>query len=240
MPFRTIENQRLYQRVAQQVAELIRSGEIATGNRLPPERDLAKRLGVSRPIVREAMIALEIADLVEIRTGSGVYVKPAAAADMPARQEVRLRFDAGPGPFELLSARLLIEPVIAAEAARLASRQEMEEMERTIEDLVKSPDHEASLEADREFHFLIATASRNSVLVSIVEELWAGMLGPLFETVSLRTGLTATLDMTVEDHRAIVASIASRSSAAARKAMQRHLEHVRTILASFDEESQEA
>ncbi|MGE4248991.1 MAG: FadR/GntR family transcriptional regulator [Parvibaculaceae bacterium] len=227
--------------MAQQVAELIRSGEIATGNRLPSERDLAKRLGVSRPIVREAMIALEIADLVEIRTGSGVYVKPATTmADLPARPEVLLRFDAGPGPFELLSARLLIEPVIAAEAARLASRQEMTEMERTIEELVKSPDHRASLEADREFHILIATASRNSVLVSIVEELWAGMLGPLYETVALRTGLTATLDMTVQDHRAIVAGITSRSSAAARKAMQRHLEHVREILASFDEESQDS
>lgn len=237
MPFQTIENQRLYQRVAQQVAELIRSGEIAMGNRLPSERDLAKRLGVSRPIVREAMIALEMADLVEIRTGSGVYVKPAdATTEPPQRQEVRLRFDAGPGPFELLSARVLIEPVIAAEAAQLASRQEMENMERTIDEMVRSPDHQTAINADREFHYLIASASRNSVLMSIVDELWAGMVGPLFETVSVRTGLTATLDMTVEDHRVIVASIVNRSPAAARKSMQRHIEHVRAVLNSFEED----
>ena len=236
MPFHAIENQRLYQRVAQQVAELIRSGEVATGNRLPPERELAKRLGVSRPTVREAMIALEIADLVEIRTGSGVYVKAAASTGEPARQDTRLRFDAGPGPFELLSARLLIEPAIAAEAARLASRQEIDEMALTIEALERAPNHQRSLDADRDFHVLIAGASRNGVLASIVEELWAGMLSPLFETVSARTGLTAMLDMTVEDHRAIVAAIATRAPAAARKAMQQHLEHVQKILSSFDDE----
>lgn len=238
MPFHAIENQRLYQRVAQQVADLIRSGEIAAGNRLPPERDLARRLGVSRPTVREAMIALEIAGLVDIRTGSGVYARPADAEEQPARPDARPRFDSGPGPFELLAARLLIEPAIAAEAARLASHQEIDGMLRTIDALERSPDHAGSLEPDRAFHLLVAAASRNSVLGSIVGELWAGMRSPLFDTVSARTGLTAMLDMTVTDHRAIVAAIASRSAAAARKAMQQHLQHVQAVLNSFGDDEE--
>src|SRR3954462_13932785 len=104
MPFQAVVSQRLYQQVAQQISDLIRSGELPSGERLPAERDLAKRLGVSRPTIREAMVALEIAKFVEIRTGSGVYVRAAAtsAPDDPARA----RFDSGPGPFDLLTARL--------------------------------------------------------------------------------------------------------------------------------------
>ena len=77
LPFQAIETRRLYERVADQLGELIRGGAFATGERLPPERDLARRLGVSRPVVREAMVALEIAGLVEVRTGSGTYVRGA-------------------------------------------------------------------------------------------------------------------------------------------------------------------
>ena len=74
MPFQRIEPRRLYRQIADQIRGLIRSGEFAAGARLPPERDLAKQLGVSRPSVREALIALEVEGLVEVRIGSGIYV----------------------------------------------------------------------------------------------------------------------------------------------------------------------
>lgn len=239
MPFQAIESQRLYQRVAHQVADLIRGGEIAEGERLPSERDLAKRLGVSRPIVREAMIALEIEGLVEIRIGSGVFVRSAALpVEAPVRAEPRLRFDAGPGPFELLSARLVIEPEIAAEAARQASRQEALTLARTVEELEAATDHRHSLEVDRQFHCLLASATRNSVLVSIVEELWAGMFTPLFEAVSSSTGLVETDAMTVSDHRVIAQAVLDRSPAAARRAMRAHLEKVKGILAAGEEDEE--
>ena len=80
MPFQPIDSQRLYQKVADQIGELIRSGEFKPGHRLPPERDLSKQLGVSRPVVREAMIALELAGLIEVRTGAGTFVREAANA----------------------------------------------------------------------------------------------------------------------------------------------------------------
>ena len=76
MPFQSIEPRRLYRQIADQIRTLIKSGEFPAGARLPPERDLAKQLGVSRPSVREALIALEVEGLVEVRIGSGIYVQP--------------------------------------------------------------------------------------------------------------------------------------------------------------------
>src|SRR5579885_1326597 len=98
---RPVENQRLYRQIADQLSALIAAGEFPRGSRLPSERDLAAQLGVSRPSVREALIALEVEGKVDVRVGSGIYVarrRPAAAID-PDRQ--------GQGPFELLRARWL-------------------------------------------------------------------------------------------------------------------------------------
>ena len=74
MPFHSIEPRRLYRQIADQIRGLIKSGEFPAGSRLPPERDLARQLGVSRPSVREALIALEVEGMVEVRIGSGIYV----------------------------------------------------------------------------------------------------------------------------------------------------------------------
>ncbi|HEX3063454.1 MAG TPA: GntR family transcriptional regulator, partial [Usitatibacter sp.] len=99
MPLQAVDNRRLYRQIADQIAALIERGEYGPGQRLPPERDLAKQLGVSRPSVREALIALEVEGYVEVRVGSGVYVlgprHGPAAHPLPADS----------GPFELIRAR---------------------------------------------------------------------------------------------------------------------------------------
>jgi DNA-binding FadR family transcriptional regulator len=111
MPFEPIEPRRLFRRIAEQLAAMIARGDLPPGSRLPGERDLAMRLNVSRPSLREALIALELEGLVEVRGGSGVYVRapapkpPGAAADAP-------------GPFDVLEARAVVEPECAALAAR--------------------------------------------------------------------------------------------------------------------------
>src|SRR3954469_14727523 len=125
MPLQAVENRRLYRQIADQIAALIDGGEYDVGQRLPPERDLAKQLGVSRPSVREALIALEVAGLVEVRIGSGIYVlgpggKPESEpnAGAPVSTEVH----ALAGPFELMRARYTIESECAALAAKSASK----------------------------------------------------------------------------------------------------------------------
>src|SRR6059036_1512653 len=108
MPIQSIEPRRLYRQIADQLRALIKAGEFPVGTRLPTERDLAAKLGVSRPSVREALIALEVEGLVEVRGGSGIYVRaPEATAGSKAPE-------AAAGPFELLRARYVIESECAA------------------------------------------------------------------------------------------------------------------------------
>src|SRR3954464_15689795 len=99
MPLQAVDNRRLYRQIADQIAALIERGEYGPGERLPPERDLAKQLGVSRPSVREALIALEVEGYVEVRIGSGVYV-----VDRPAASTASSTPAEGSGPFELIKA----------------------------------------------------------------------------------------------------------------------------------------
>src|SRR4051795_6841901 len=94
MPFHSIEPRRLYRQIADQIRGLIKSGEFPAGSRLPPERDLARQLGVSRPSVREALIALEVEGMVDVRIGSGIYVLAGTALPKTGP-------DAAAGPFEL-------------------------------------------------------------------------------------------------------------------------------------------
>src|SRR5512136_1076854 len=123
MPIKAVEPQRLYRRIAEQIAQLIRRGEYRPGERLPPERDLARQLAVSRPSVREALIALEVEGYVEVRVGSGVYVTQRRPQ---SRRADPLSGDSG--PFELIAARRLLEAECAALAAKLASPAQIKRM----------------------------------------------------------------------------------------------------------------
>ena len=111
MPLQAVEPRRLYRQIADQIAQLIASGEFLPGARLPAERELATSLGVSRASVREAIISLEMGGLVEVRVGTGIFVTAPAAQSSAVR-------DAGPGPFELLQARKLIEGEIGRASCR--------------------------------------------------------------------------------------------------------------------------
>lgn len=228
MPFQAIETQRLYQQVAGQIGALIRRGEFAPGHRLPPERDLARSLGVSRPVVREAMVALEIAGLVEVRTGSGIYVRP------PARDEDTAALpDAGPSPFDLIRARILIEGEIAFTAAETATPADLDGIAETLALMERAiADGQDTRPSDRLFHVRIAAATGNSVLVSVVEGLWANMVAPVFDVLGRRTGLTDNQRTTLADHISIVEALRRRDPATARAVMREHLTQVEQILLS--------
>src|ERR1700761_8095670 len=111
---RMIKTQRRYQEIAARISRYIAENRLEPGARLPGEIDLAKVCGVSRPTRRERLVALEIGGALEIRSGSGAYVREAV-------NPMSLVLDSGPGPFELLRARILIEGEIAADAALYAS-----------------------------------------------------------------------------------------------------------------------
>lgn len=134
MPFQSIEPRRLYRQIADQIRALIKRGEYAAGSRLPPERDLARQLGVSRPSVREALIALEVEGLVDVRIGSGIYVRAPDAITASNGQ------DAAAGPFELLRARYVIESECAALAAKSAKRAQVAAIEEALDEMDREMD----------------------------------------------------------------------------------------------------
>ena len=220
MPLQAVEPKRLYRQIANQIAQLIASGEFPAGSRLPAERELAVSLGVSRTSVREAIISLEMSRLVEVRVGTGIFVTSQNAAAH------RNSVDSGPGPFELLDARKLIEGEIAALAAKNGKPDDFDALSRSVDTLEKHIDDFAAREAvDRDFHLRIAKATGNSSLELVVEGLWNqraelwGRLQQHFHTHDLAL-------QTIRDHAAIVKAISTRDPEAARTAMHRHIARV--------------
>lgn len=217
-----MSTERLYKRVADDLLRLIASGEYETGSRLPAERDLAARYNVSRPTIREAVIALEIAGRVEVRKGSGVYVRE--AQDAPADGSVDLDI----GPFELTEARMLIEGEIAALAATLITPEELDELSAVIGRMIEEnaepvPGGE---HADKDFHMIIARASRNSALLAICEDLWNRReASPLTQTMYQSVRLEGVRP-SINEHWAIHSALAAGDPRAARAAMRTHLSRV--------------
>ncbi|MHA6345280.1 FCD domain-containing protein [Roseivivax sp. CAU 1761] len=221
---------RRYQDVARAIRGVIAEAGLAAGDRLMPERVLSERLDVSRSLVREALILLEIEGAVEVRRGAGIFVaENPRLSSAPARDDI--------GPFELLQARQLIEADVAGFAARMVTKGDIlrmrEALERERADLASGdPDYSG----DRQFHRLIAEATQNSVLVDIVEELWRKReQSPMWAKLHNRIFETAYRQAWLQDHQAILSALQARNPEEARAAMWRHLGNVRETLMTLSD-----
>lgn len=214
-----IESRKLYQKVANAIAAAISEGRYHPGQRLPPERELAEEFEVSRPTVREAMLALEIRGLVEPRHGSGIYVRQA--------EEELETSDLDIGAFELTEARALLEGEVAALAATTIGEEELSELQKII--LQMEHDNAGDLkeeEADRRFHLTIAAATRNVALAYVVETLWdMRTKSPLCRHM-LERARDAGSKPRIEEHQKILDALKVRDPVAARQAMRDHLARV--------------
>lgn len=224
MPLQTIEPRRLYRQIADQLRALIERGEFPVGSRLPPERDLAAQLGVSRPSVREALIALEVEGWVEVRMGSGIYVRRSqpGAAEAPTAADV----ESAEGPLETIRARQVIEGELAAHAAQHITAEQIAGLREAIalmeEDAAAG---QMPLRGDRQFHLRIAEISENSVLHRVVSELFDERHNPLFQQLGSHFETAQSWAIAIAEHRAVVDAIATGSPEAARAAMHEHLSH---------------
>jgi DNA-binding FadR family transcriptional regulator len=218
MPIQAIEPPRLYRQVADQLRQLIDSGEYGIGSRLPTERELAQQFGLSRPTVREALIALEVEGRVRIRVGSGIYVR--ALAD---RSPPRAR-DNDEGPFELLRAREFVEGAIAAEAALHASDEDIRKLDELL-DRMRTSTHPSAetIGLDRDFHTGVAGILRNAVVVRFIGEMFDLRLNPYFERLSSYFENGQSWRAALEEHKAVLEAIAAHDPDAAKAAMQNHL-----------------
>jgi len=222
LPLQPIETRRLYRQIADQVAGLIARGEFPPGSRLPTERELAQFLGVSRPSVREGLIALEVEGLVDVRVGSGIYVRRARGS-APAADPL----GDSPSPFELIRARRAIESEVAAMAARSARDADIAGIAEAVR-MMKSDIHggETYETGDRLFHVRIAEATRNGVLVSVVNMLWDLRGSPVYARLLRHTVTDGVRTRSIADHERILRALAARDPAGAERQMQKHLDRV--------------
>jgi DNA-binding FadR family transcriptional regulator len=221
MDTRQTSSKRLYEQVADQLGERIASGVYAVGERLPSERDLAAAFGVSRPTVREAVIALELDGLVEVKTGSGVYVTarvPKSGA--PGVTDI--------GPFELLEARRGVEAEAAALAAQRITDAEIAELEALVAEMASENETDVvmSEDADRRFHMTIARATQNSAMVAIIEMLWDVRNRSPQSVRFLEHVRAHGVKPIINEHTAILEALRLRDPSLARTAMRQHLHSV--------------
>lgn len=211
---------RRYQGVAQELRGMMTEGHFAVGQRLPPERAIADELGAPRATVREALIALEIEGLVEVRQGSGVWVKALPTGAAAAALDV--------GPFELLQARQLLESRIAGLAAAQVGKSDILAMQAALD---KETAAGGGYDSDERFHRLIAEATRNGALVATVEGLWAmRAASTLWSRLHARIFDATYRRRWLDDHAAILAALKRRDAAGAHDAMWEHLGRVRATL----------
>jgi GntR family transcriptional regulator, hexuronate regulon transcriptional repressor len=220
---------RLYQAVAERLAKAIAAGTYSIGERLPAERDLALQYDVSRTTVREAVIALEIAGLVDVRVGSGVYVTGKQAQLAPVDMDI--------GAFELTEARLLVEGEVAAQAAVHITDAEIEELEKLLVDMSKANQKSAGAGelVDQQFHEGIARMSRNGALEATVQHLWMIRNRSPQCIRLLEKTRNKGYKPVIDEHVAIVTALKDRDPNAARAAMRDHLSRVLNYLLDASE-----
>lgn len=221
MKLQAVSNRKLYIQIADQIRDQILNGAVAPGRQLPSERDLAASLGVSRPTVREALIALEVAGLVEVRVGVGAFVrKPDTQADALPEQSR--------SPLEIMAVRRLLEPEAAALASQeitAAGRARLNAVLAQMREETRA-DH-WSPDSDRTLHMTIAEATENTVLREMLETLWT-MRAEAVDTL-FHQHLAAIGDVRqhiLTDHERIVAGIITGDAEASRTAMAAHLAFV--------------
>lgn len=221
--------ERLYQDLARRLMDELVSGRYDVGDRLPAERELSAQYNVSRPTVREAVIALEVQGLVEVRVGSGAYVKR-----LPGKGDI-------PGfnisAFELTEARLLFEGEAAALAATTITEEGLAELEALVEEIERENQNPHGTEkADRAFHLAIARATRNAAVAEAVERLWTLRADSPESALLHEKARSANIKPVVQEHTAVLAALRARDPAAARAAMRTHLSSVLDSLLFATEE----
>jgi DNA-binding FadR family transcriptional regulator len=220
-----IRIQRLYEQVAGRVVEMIHDTPLAVGDRLPSEFEIARMFGVSRLPVREAMVALETAGIVTVRSGDGTFVtrRPDRRSRLPWTRDS----EPDPGPVEQFRARRLLEPVLAAEAARSATHEQVAALDRIAQDIARAVEANkpiAQLAVD--FHAALAEASGVALLAQLMPQLLDSPRHGMWATLRTRTEVKEYSAESTRFRRNLVEALRKRDATRARELVQRHLDAV--------------
>jgi GntR family transcriptional repressor for pyruvate dehydrogenase complex len=221
-----IKSTRIYEEIIRQVKQMIAEGRLKSGDQLPPERELAEKFLVSRTSVREALRALESIGLVAIRPGEGTFVReisvealvePLALVMLSQREAVG----------ELFEARRLLEPALAGLAATRATPEEIQEMQRILDDQAKEiASGKTGLLQDAQFHAAIGAAAHNRAITRIAH----AIMDLLTQSREDSLNTPGRPERSHQNHRQILQAITRRDPRAAEKAMLEHLDTVETLV----------
>ena len=232
MPFHKVQTEKLSQSVLRQIELLILRGILRPGERLPSERELAERMDVSRPSLREAIAELQERGLLATRPNAGVYVADVlGSAFSPALVELFARHDEA--VFDYLAFRRDMEGLAADRAARLGSDTDLQVIAAIFEKMEaahgkRDPSDEASLDA--QFHMAIIEASHNVVMLHMMRSMFDLLRLGVFYNRQMMFKARTTREALLDQHRAINSALQARDPAAARAAVEAHLGFVETAL----------
>lgn len=212
------ESPRLYQQIADRIKGLIADGTFRVGERLPAERELAITLGVSRPSVREGLIALEVQGNVEIRGGSGVFV-----CAQPQARRAKATPELGDSPRELMQARSALESAAVILACAHGTPRQLKQLRAIVEAMRAEMERRAPLELDRQFHMTLAEMGGNTVIARLISELFDERHSPISAKLSSRYENARSWKAALKEHEAILRALEARDPIAAQAAMLSHL-----------------
>jgi GntR family transcriptional regulator, transcriptional repressor for pyruvate dehydrogenase complex len=223
---RAVRTNRRYEQVAEQIQQLIARGVLQPGDRLPGERDLAAKFGVGRGSIRDAIRTLEIMGVVEPRHGHGTVVRELSADSLVVPLATALSHKRGLVS-ELLDVRRMIEPSLAARAAKNATPEEVAHMEDILDrQREKMRRGEPTIEEDSEFHYAIAVAARNTVVLRVLDVL----MDLLRESRTRSLQVPGRLERSIAGHRRVLRAIKRRDAEAAQSAVRQHLQEIEEIV----------
>ena len=227
MEFREIAPVRLYESVIEQIMELIKNNELKPGDKLPPERELAEKLSISRGSLREAFRVLESRGFIKSKPGGGRYIREIRENDHNNTENIILSLEKS-SILELLEAREIFEVKIAEIAAQRATLEDIEIIEEALNKMNQKEElkDDKKTESDTEFHLAIAGASHNFVFINIMRL----HLDLLKDTREKTWQIPGRREEQQKEHRAIFQAIKEHNTKKAREAMLRHLRKIEKVV----------
>jgi len=221
--YKAVRTSRLYEQIVHQIEQSILKGVLKPGDQLPAERELAQRFGVSRTAVREAVKALREKGLVEAYTGRGTFVTDGTSQVVRQSLDLMLRIGQQEGPKYLAELRQILEPEIAALAAKRIEEQLLGTMREAVAVMERSlHDPDAYIEADLDFHLALAEAAANPIVLSLLDSI----VGLLREQRLRIFNVDGGPERGQFHHKRILEAIEQRDPVKARSATQDHLQQV--------------
>lgn len=235
MPFQKVQSEKLSHAVVRQIELLVLRGILRPGERLPSERELADKMGVSRPSLREAIAELQADGLLTSKAGAGVFVAEVLGSSFsPAL--IRLFAAHDEAVFDYITFRRDLEGLTAERAATQGSDTDLKVVDTIFRKMEaahtkRNPEEEAQLDA--QFHLAIVEAGHNVVMLHMMRSMFELLHGGVFYNRQVMFRQRITRGMLLDQHRAINDGVQARDGAAARAAVERHLDYVRDSLAEW-------